>query len=222
MNEINILIPVINNNSFNNDGILVPKSLVTLGNNSLIKIVVDNLGIVGKYIFIIEIERNNEKKQKNYLMSIIPDCIIIETNYILLDYVSVCLLAKKYIDNNNKLIIANYDVIVEWDNIRFINFIRNPSLDGSFVVQSKITDMFKSSSNLLIGIYYWKHGKYFVKSACKVNSNDNNIADTFNYLINNYKNIKCYNLGKNEMFYNIRTPGDYFKYVNKCLKNFDD
>ena len=145
---------------------------------------------------------------------------------------------KKYIDNDEELVITNCDQIMEWSSNNFKSFINNTNMDGAVVtyetndpkhsfirVDEKgngvlLTEKNPISNLGLTGIHYWKKGKYFVESAennISLGLKENNefyVAPTYNHLINKGMIIKNYHLGKNQ-FNPVGTPEDLRIYIGK-------
>jgi len=146
-------------------------------------------------------------------------------------------LAKKHIDNNQPLIIANCDQIMHWDSQKFINEIEKRQCDGCVVTYYTATPKNsyvkldangfaiqiaekKVISNLsLNGIHYWKKGRDFVRSSesmimknIRVN-NEFYVAPTYNELIREGKRIINYHIDASQ--HNaVGTPEDLKRYEN--------
>ena len=143
-------------------------------------------------------------------------------------------------DNDDELIIANCDQIMEWNSKNFLHNIK--LYDGAMVTYH--SDTKKNSyasvdqegfvtavkekeviSNIsLNGIHYWKKGKYFIESAQEmINSQDraNNgefyIGPTYNYMIKKGLKVGIHHI-PNQQHHPIGVPEDlkkYIEYVNK-------
>ena len=90
---------------------------------------------------------------------------------------------KKFINNNNPLLIANSDQIIEWNSNEYFFGINSEKLDASiltfnathpkwsFVKKNskgnviKVAEKKPISNEATVGIYYWKKGKDYVKYA---------------------------------------------------------
>jgi len=76
------------------------------------------------------------------------------------------------------------------------------------------------SNNALVGIHYWKKGKYFVDSGNELinrNIKTNNefyISLSFNLLIEKKFKVTSYKLGKNDKYLSIGTPEQVFDYLD--------
>ena len=86
----------------------------------MIQVVVENLNIDAKHIFIVQKE-HYEKYNLKYLLNLITNnnCEIVQVDS-MTEGACTTLLAKKYIDNDEPLMIANSDQFVEWDSNEFM------------------------------------------------------------------------------------------------------
>ena len=239
---MNILIPMAGLGSrFKICGYEKPKPLIEVDGVPMIEKAVNTLNIDGQYIFVVRRYKNqsNNDDLVNCLKKIKPDCIIVETSHLTGGAAETCLLAKDYIDNDSKLIITNCDQLMEWDSSDFVKRTES-NLDGIVVTHNskdpknsfisldgsgyaKELREKKQISNLaLIGLHYWKKGKYFVESAESMISNNEKdsgefyVAPTYNFLINKGLKIKNYHLEKNE-YHPIGTPKDLKIYIGIIL-----
>ncbi|EAH7997308.1 lipopolysaccharide biosynthesis protein [Campylobacter jejuni] len=151
------------------------------------------------------------------------------------------LYARKYINNDTPLMIANSDQIVDINIADFINDSLNRSLDGSiltFIDKEKnpkwsfaklnndlvmeVREKEAISEFATVGIYFFNKGKIFVESAIDMiieNDRVNNefyTCPVYNYAIKNGAKIGIYNIDFSKM-HGIGTPKDLeiFKAINK-------
>ncbi|OEW37515.1 MULTISPECIES: glycosyltransferase family 2 protein [Campylobacter] len=151
------------------------------------------------------------------------------------------LYARKYINNDTPLMIANSDQIVDINIADFINDSFKRGLDGSiltFVDKEKNSkwSFAKLNNDLVVevkekeaisefatvGIYFFNKGKIFVESAIDMiieNDRVNNefyTCPVYNYAIKNGAKIGIYNIDFSKM-HGIGTPEDLeiFKAINK-------
>jgi len=243
---MNIIIPMAGLGSrFLQEGFTLPKPLIEVNKKPLIQHSIETLKLNGKYIFIIRKCENPIyfEKLQNKLKELQPNCVIIVLDSITKGSVETCLYASDYINNDEELIITNCDQRLEWDSELFNEFIKDNSIDGCVVTHesnnpkhsyAKIDDnnvisLIKEkeviSNNALIGLHYWKKGKDFVSSARqlltefdKKNRLECYISETLNYLIEQNKLIKSYNIPCNE-YICLGTPYDVSIYNSK-IKEF--
>jgi NDP-sugar pyrophosphorylase family protein len=242
---MNIVIPMAGLGSrFQNAGVSIPKPLIVVNGKTLIEHSVDSLGIDGNYIFITRVydDPKDNEKLSFILKTLKPDSIEISIDKMQYGAADACLYAKEYINNEEELLITNCDQLLNWSSEDFLSMVRDSEHDGG-VVLFKSTDNKNSfaevsssrvlrlaekdpiSDNALVGIHYWKHGHDFVLSAEKLLKDYKNfglkecyISNTYNYLINDGKNILPYRI-KNNMFTSLGTPEDIEIYLAK-IKEF--
>ena len=237
---MNILIPMAGEGSrFKICGYEKPKPLIDVGGVPMIRCSVDTLGLEGKYIFVIREYDDPRHTQElvKCLKSIKPDCEIVKTKKLTRGAAETCLLAKHLINNDEKLVITNCDQLMSWDSENFqeqtaLDFdgivVTHTSSDpkNSFISVNKdgfaleLREKKPISDLALIGLHYWKHGKYFVESAEKMigegdkDANEFYVAPTYNYMIQRGLKVTNYHLEKNE-YHPLGTPDDLNIYIGK-------
>lgn len=232
---------------FSNLGINDPKPLITVNEKTLIEHSISSLGINANYIFVTRKYKDpslNDKLSK-LLKSIKPDSIEIVIDDQTSGATETALYAKKYINNNDPLIVTNCDQITNWNSQEFINFISLEDPDGVVVLfkSSDIKNSFAEidngrvvriveknaiSDNALVGIHYWKHGKDFVESGENLVKDFRKnglpecyISETYNYLIAKNQKISPYFLQKN-CFIPLGTPEDVAVYNGKIKEYYTE
>jgi NDP-sugar pyrophosphorylase family protein len=232
---------------FFKNGIKTPKPLIDVNGKTLIEHSVESLGIDGKYIFITRKyeDINFNKQLSSILKKLKPDCIEIQIDSVTSGASETALYAKKYIDNDEPLIISNCDQLLLWNHNNFTELLSSSNADGALVLfKSKdpknsfaeinnniVTNVVEKNAitdNALVGVHYWKHGKDFVSSA-KMLLNDfiSNglpecyISETYNFLISNNKKIVPYFISKNS-FIALGTPEDVSIYIGKVKEYYSD
>lgn len=214
---VNIVIPMAGLGSrFPKDKYYLPKPLIDVNGKPMITRAIESLDIDGQYHFIL---RNDE------FLKITKDVIsktVKNPNFITVDQTTegpACsvLLLKKFINNEDELITANCDQIMEWNSKLFFHNVR--LYDGAVVTYYSDTD--KNSyvkldrrgravqfaekeviSNIsLNGIHYWKHGKDFVLTAEQMIESDDRapngefyISMSYNYMIQANKEIGIFHI----------------------------
>ncbi|MDX2323990.1 glycosyltransferase family 2 protein [Campylobacter hepaticus] len=146
------------------------------------------------------------------------------------------LYAKNYINNDEPLIIANSDQIIDINIIDFINDGFQRNLDGSIltfidkeknpkwsfvklkddlVIEIKEKEVISDLAS--VGIYFFSKGRLFVENAIEMITRDDKVNDEFytspvyNYAIKNGAKIGIYNI-KDEQMHGLGTPEDLKKY----------
>jgi dTDP-glucose pyrophosphorylase len=245
---INIIIPMAGlGTRFSKNGIKIPKPLIEVDGKTLIEHSVESLGISGRYIFITRKydQQGYNDKLSAVLKKLKPDSIEIQIDKITSGSSETCLYAKKFVDNDDQLIITNCDQLINWDSDSFINSVSDISVDGSVVLfksrdpknsfaeieKEKIVNIVEKnpiSDNALVGIHYWKRGKDFVTSSENLLNNfrlggmpECYISETYNYLIQQGKKIVPFFISKNS-YIPLGTPEDVSIYLGKLKEFYTD
>ena len=221
---------------FNDDGFNKPKPLIDINGYTMIQKSVESLGVHGKYIFIIR-KTDYSDDVKLILKEIKPDCIIKEIDYVTDGPATTCNIVRKYINNNDSLIIANCDQIMWWSGNNFISFCNASDYDGIIVTYTSSTTK-NSYAKLnkfgyvkevkekevisdisLNGIHFWKSGKDFIDSYDRmVELNDKApngefyVGPTYNHMIQSGKKVGVYHI-PNHQHHPVGTPDDLREYI---------
>lgn len=215
------------------------KPLIDILGKPMIVRALESLKIKGNYYFIIRRDENTEMV-KDIIQNSIGLSRFIEIDKTTEGPACSALLFKDYIDNDEELIIANCDQIMEWNSKIFLQVASNYA--GCVVTYYSTTE--KNSyikvdrnglgvelrekiviSNIgLNGIHYWRKGKYFVHSAqMMISQNDRApngefyIAPTYNYMIKYGHPVGIYHI-PNEQHHSVGDPED----LNKYLKHYEN
>ncbi|HEC2781082.1 TPA: glycosyltransferase family 2 protein, partial [Campylobacter jejuni] len=229
---MNIVIPIAGLGSrFAKAGFDKPKPFIDVLGKPMIVRVLENLKYKdAKYILIARKEHLIKEKK---LVDEIKNNFNVE--FIAIDKLTegtacTVLYARKYINNNTPLMIANSDQIVDINIADFINDSLNRSLDGSILTfidkeANPKWSFAKLNNNLVVevkekeaisefatvGIYFFNKGKIFVESAIDMiieNDRVNNefyTCPVYNYAIKNGVKIGIYNIDFSKM-HGIGTP----------------
>ena len=132
--NLNILIPMAGAGSrFKEAGYIFPKPLIEIDNKPMIQWVIESLKLEGNYIFIVQKEHQEKYNINSVLKILKPNCKIIELDHITEGAACTTLLAKKFINTNNPLIIANSDQYIKWDSIKSMYNYNQKKIDGSIL-----------------------------------------------------------------------------------------
>lgn len=231
--KMNVLIPMAGAGSrFEKAGYTFPKPLIEINGKPMIQMVVENLNVQARYIFIVQKSHSEKYNLKNMLNSICPKCEVFEVDGITEGAACTTLLAKQFIDNDQPLLMANSDQYVDWDSHDFMYSMQGDNeIDAgiltfkshhpkwSFVklgkdgYVSEVAEKDPISDIATVGIYYWKRGHDYVKYAEDMISKDirfNNefyVCPVFNQAIEDNKKIKISNISSNSMW-GLGTPED--------------
>ena len=235
MKNFNIVIPMAGRGSrFTEKRILTPKPLIDVNGQPMIQRAIESLDIEGTWHFIIRNDKHADRVRE-IISSINPGSRFIAIDYVTEGPANSVLLFKEQINNNDPLIVANCDQIMEWTSSRFLDYVDH--YDGAVVTYHADTD--KNSyarvnkhglvqeirekqviSNIsLNGIHYWRHGSYFVDSAeAMIAANDRApngefyIGPSYNYMIKVHQTVGIYHI-PNQMHNPVGVPDDLDKFI---------
>jgi len=233
-----VLIPCAGAGSrFEKAGYSFPKPLIAVKNfndKPMIQVVVENLGIPAIHTFIVRKEHTQQYHFKQ-LLNRIAKCNIVEVDHLTEGAACTTLLAKKFINNDEPLLIANSDQYIEnFDWNKFMYSMQGDKIDGGiltfnnshpkwsyvrlddngFVTEVKEKEVI--SNEATVGIYYWSKGSDYVKYAeqmiaknVRVN-NEFYVAPVYNEAIGDGKKVKIFHINK---MWGLGTPEDltYFQ-----------
>ena len=236
-NKMNVLIPMAGaGKRFFDAGYIFPKPLIEVDNKPMIQWVIESLNLNANYIFIIQKEHQKKYNISSVLRILKPNCKIIELDHITEGAACTTLLAKKFINNSNPLIIANSDQYIRWNSSKAIYNFNSKNLDGAILTFEAIHPKWSYakcdkdgfvlevaekkviSKNATVGVYYWKHGSDYVKSAeemIKKNIRVNNefyVCPVYNEFISKKKKVKIHNV---EEMWGLGTPEDLNNFIQR-------
>lgn len=236
-NKMNVLIPMAGaGKRFADAGYIFPKPLIEINNKPMIQWVIESLNLKANYIFIIQKEHQKKYNIRSVLNILQPNCKIIELDHVTEGAACTTLLAKKFINNSDPLIIANSDQYIKWNSSKAIYDFSSKNLDGAILTfeaihpkwsyakcdeQGFVTEVAEKkviSKNATVGVYYWKHGSSYVSSAEKMikkNIRVNNefyVCPVYNEFILEKKKVKVYNVDEMQ---GLGTPEDLNNFLRK-------
>ena len=238
--NLNVLIPMAGAGSrFKQAGYVLPKPLINVNGKPMIQKVVENLNIEARFIFLVQREHYKEY----YLDIILPlitggcNCEIIQVDTLTEGAACTALLAKKIIDCEDHLLIANSDQLVSWNSFDFMYAML--SYDGGILTfkdthdkwsfakvdengfVTEVAEKTPISDNATCGIYYFDKGSDFVKYAEQMVSKNIRhngefyICPVYNQAIEDGKKIKAFECSK---MYGLGTPEDLQEYLRNNSK----
>lgn len=236
---MNILIPMAGAGSrFEKVGYKEPKPLIKVFEKTMIEWVIENIKVDdANYIFIVQENHFNKYDIENIIKNLCKKYIILKINGITEGAACTTLFAKDYINNNQKLIIANSDQFVEWSNKDFQDFYLNNNVDCNILTfksnhpkwsyvkldnngfVKEVAEKIVISDIATVGIYYWKNGNDYVKYAEQMISknirfnNEFYVCPVFNEALIDNKKISVKNV---EKIWGLGTPED----LDYFLKNY--
>ena len=245
---INIVIPMAGLGSrFSAAGFEKPKPFIDVSGKAMIVRVLENLAYQNaRYILIArkehiqkESELVNEIK-KSYNVDIITIDEVTEGT------ACTVLAAKDFINNNDPLVIANSDQIVDINFHDFVDDSLNRNLDGSILtfidekknpkwsfakinknqMVTKVKEKQPISKYATVGIYMFNKGRYFIDGVTDMIASNDRVNGEFytcpvyNYLISDRLQIGIYDIAFNKM-HGMGTPEDLTEYLS-LLKSSND
>jgi dTDP-glucose pyrophosphorylase len=235
---LNVLIPMAGAGSrFEAAGYTFPKPLIEVQGKPMIQVVVENLNIDARYIYIVQ-KSHFEKYNLEYLLKLItPKCEIVQVDGLTEGAACTTLLAREFIDSDDSLIIANSDQFVEWNSGETIYSFMAHGIDGGLVtfesthpkwsfariddngIVQEVAEKKPISNIATVGIYFWRKGSDYVKYANQMiarNIRTNGefyVCPVFNQAIEDHKRFRIKNI---ERMWGLGTPED----LDTFLKNF--
>ena len=196
-----------------------------------------------RFIYICQQEHLEKYNLEERLKTIAPGCVVIPISYITEGAACTVLLAEKYINNEDAMMIANSDQYVDTDINKYIaamgeydGLIMTMPADhpkwsyikydeNGFVTMVREKEVI--SNEATVGIYNYKHGSDFVKYAHQMiekNIRVNNefyVAPVYNEMIEAGKKIVYNNVGAS--MYGLGVPEDLKYFMDQPLsrKVFD-
>jgi len=228
--KMNVLIPMAGAGSrFELAGYTFPKPLIEVGGKPMIQLVVENINIDAKHTYIVQ-KSHYEKYHLNFLLNLIsPECNIVQVDGITEGAACTTLLAKKFIDNDEVLVVANSDQFIEWDSNEFMYSMVSDNIDGGILTFEathpkwsyakldengfvcEVAEKKPISKIATVGIYYWKKGSDYVKYAERMIDknirvhNEFYVCPVYNEAIEDGKKIKVFGIDK---MWSLGTPED--------------
>ena len=200
---------------FEKAGYTFPKPLIEVNGKPMIQVVVENLNIDAKHIFIVQKEHYEKYDLKSLLNLIAPNCEIVQIEGLTEGAACTVLKAQELIDNDEPLIIANADQFIKWNSFETISMFNEPDVDGGILTFKSIhpkhsfakvdgdgfvlevAEKKPISNDATVGIYYWKRGLDYVlyaESMIEKNIRTNNefyVCPVYNEAIEDGRRIKA-------------------------------
>ena len=232
-----------NGSRFVTAGYAKPKPFIDVLGLPMIEQVMKNIYIEGaKYFLIAKQEHIEAEKEtvKKITDKYNAKFITLESNKTTEGAACTVLHARKYINNEEMLMFANSDQIVDFDVKNFIEDAKVRNLDASILtfndgkndpkwsyaklgpdgLVEKVAEKVVISNQATVGIYLYKKGSIFVDAAIDMivrNDRFNNefyVCPTYNYVIKNGHKVGIYEIPASSM-HGIGTPEDLKGYISK-------
>lgn len=236
---MNILIPAAGKGSrFANSKYSLPKPCINIDREFMLVKAAKTLDFDGRHIFLLQ-ENQCRDLLAARLYEVYPDAKIGVIDYFTEGAAQTALLAEELIDNDEELIIANCDQIMNWNSDVALKQLRkfdaaivtiesnDPKHSYALIENNIVVEIQEKnviSNQALTGIHYWKRGKDFVRSATKMiedntrsGNNEFYIGPTYNNLIKEGKKIGSYLIRPDEIHF-VGTPEDLELYESRKIK----
>lgn len=235
--DLNVLIPMAGSGSrFAQAGYTFPKPLIDVAGKPMIQRVVENLNLKAMHIFIVQEEHIVRYNIHHMLSLITTESRTLMGSSDRRGAAWDTMGAELYLDNDQPLLIANSDQIVDWDVSKFMWSASDKDCDGLIAtfksshpkwsyaeVQDgrvvRVAEKDPISEHATVGIYYWKRGSDYFKYARQMiekNITTNGefyVCPVYNEAIMDGKQIRIFEV---DGMHGLGTPEDLQEYLRSC------
>ena len=238
---VNVLIPAAGNGTrFAKEGWKAPKPFIDINGKLMIEHIIENLKIRNSKVTLLLRKEHIYNREQDIQRLEESSSEIIAIDKLTEGTISTVLLARNLIDNNQPLLIANSDQIVDFDCNELVNDSNSRNLDGSILVfrdpfrdpkwsfakvneegyVEQVAEKKPISDLATVGIYYFNNGSEFVASAIDMIVRNERVNGEFytcpvyNYMISKGLKIGVYEIPFDSM-QGIGTPDDLMTYMKK-------
>ena len=205
----------------------------------MIQFVIENLALDANYIFLVRKEHEKKYNIVSLLKVLAPSCKVVIVKKLTEGAACTTLLAKKFINNNSPLIIANSDQYIEWNSSKTMYKFISKKIDGGILtfdslhpkwsyaktnregIVTEVAEKKVISNNATVGIYFWKKGSDYVTFAEKMIKknirvkNEFYVCPVFNEAIKENKKIVIENVSQ---MWGLGTPEDLEIFLKEKYK----
>ena len=232
---IHILLPAMGNSTFYADSYF-PKPLYEIRGKTMLELVVENYRDLSpnQYIFMFSEEDCLKFHLDSSAKLLSSASRVIKLRNQTSGALCTCLMAIEYIDNDNSLIIANSDQIIEVDYNKVISHFEELKCDAGIITfpdihprwsyarknNADIVEVAEKrplSKNAIAGFYYYRKGSDFIKAAKRALVKHNNlngqyyISASINEMILMGKKVGFYDIDK-EQYKSFYSPSKVKEY----------
>ncbi|MBQ6564379.1 MAG: glycosyltransferase family 2 protein [Clostridiales bacterium] len=237
---LNIVIPMAGRGSrFAKAGYVMPKPLIPIHDHPMIEYVIRSVtpDCPHRFIFLCLKEHMERYDLERRLQSFAPGCIVVPIDQVTEGAACTVLLAERWIDSDDPMMIANSDQYVDIDINAYLaamgeadglimtlfandtkwSFIRYD--ENRYVTMVREKEVI--SNEATVGIYNYRHGRDFVAGAHRMieqNIRVNGefyVAPVYNEMIRDGKKIVFHNIG--EHMFGLGIPEDLESFVNNPI-----
>ena len=229
---MNIVIPIADSGKlFESQGYPFAKPVTEIDGKPLVEHAFDCLKDISdaRFIFVIRKEDDLRFHLKEMLHLLDPNAVVIQATGATAGAACTVLLAVEYIANEEELIIANGDQVLEFDVYNEIQSFRDRNLDGATIVFDSVHPRWSFvktdadgivveaaekrpvSRNATAGFYYYSKGRYFVEAAqnmIRKNAGVNGaffVCPAFNEMILDQKTVGISRIDRSQ-YVSLATP----------------
>jgi dTDP-glucose pyrophosphorylase len=238
---LNIVLPIAGRGSrFATAGYAQPKPLISVHGAPMIAAVVRNVRprCAHRFIFVALAEHLEHAGMREALTLAAPGCLIVPVDRVTEGAACTVLLARKHIDSNDPLMLANSDQWVDLDIDDYLSSMERRRADGlimtmkaedpkwSFVgldhanLVLRVVEKEVISDEATVGIYNFRRGCEFVRAADRMIAKNLRVNDEFyvapvyNELIEEGARITIYNVGREGAgMYGLGIPCDLEQFL---------
>lgn len=242
---LSIVIPMAGRGSrFANAGFTDPKPLIPVLGIPMIRLVIANLRPTRphRFIFICQRDHHAEYALDKWLPKWAPSSEVVLLDGVTDGAACTVLSAKKFIDNDDSLMIANSDQFVDASMDAYLADQDDRGLDGVIMTMTgtdpkwsfaatdaqgfvtRVAEKEAISADATVGIYNFRRGSDFVSSAeamIRANERVNNefyVAPVYNRLVANGRKIGIYGIGHDGAgMHGLGTPADLAAFLDLPL-----
>lgn len=242
---LNIVIPMAGHGSrFAKAGYQMPKPLIEIKGHRMIEWVVKNVAPKSphRFIFLCLQEHIDRYSLQSFLREIAPGCVVVPVEQVTEGAACTVLLAQKYIDNDQPLMIANSDQYLDCDIDAYLKeqqgrdgLIMTMYADGeqwSFIAadgEGLVTEVREKeviSNQATAGVYNFAWGSDYVRYAREMIAMDLRVkgefyvAPVYNMLIGDGKKVAFKNIGSvGDGMYGLGVPEDLKAFLDHPISH---
>lgn len=235
--RVNFVIPAAGQGKrFSEVGYQHPKPLIDINGKPMIQLVLENINHTGRPLVLMQKKHIAQYCANEIIKFIKPSAEVIQVDGLTEGAACTALLAKDFINNENEVILANSDQLIDLDIQDFINDMREKSADGGMITFKSSEDKWSYakydetmkvshvaekqviSDQATVGIYYYRRGVDFIRYTEQMISKELRvngefyICPIFNEYIGEEKKIYIYEINQSQM-HGLGTPEDIEKYM---------
>lgn len=242
---LNIVIPMAGAGSrFAVAGYELPKPLIRIHDHPMIQLVINNVRprLEHRFTFVVQESHLRDFGLLSLLRGLAPNCNIVGINGVTDGAACTVLMAKKYIDNSNPLMIVNSDQYVDAKIDDYLSIMLSCDFDGLIMTMDSshpkwsyvklgpgglvenVVEKEVISRDATVGVYNFKYGRDFVTAAeamIAANHRSNGefyVAPVYNYLVREGKRIGCWSIGEESKgMHGLGTPEDLQRFQRNEL-----